>query len=147
MELWFFRLHAGRTTPLTFILTRPLGGVTVFSVLRLQRAAIAVLSIWGQAPNARFLYGEPTQHVLYVPLPSPAAHVSTTNHRLFPYWGGREGVLLTRQALMLCRCLLIKMSLKPGIWREFRRGKKARTGKSLLKLASVLLLICALCSL
>lgn len=63
----------------------------MFSVLRLQRAAIAVLSIWGQAPNARFLYGEPTQHVLYVPLPSPATrqhHKSQTVSLLG--WEGRS---------------------------------------------------------
>lgn len=87
-----FRLCEGRTTALTFILTRLLGDVTGFSVLRLQRAAVAVSSIWPQAPNAQFLYGEPTQHVLYIPLSSPATQTSTTNHRLFLYWGGPERV-------------------------------------------------------
>lgn len=90
-----FRLCDGRTIALTFILTRLLGDVTGFSVLRLQRAAVAVFSIWAQARNAGFLYGEPTQRVLYTPLSSPATHISTTNHRLFPYWGGTERVFFS----------------------------------------------------
>jgi len=92
-------------------LTRPLGDVTRFSVLRLQRGAIAAPSIWGQAPNACFWIGSPHSMCCTSPfllLPHTSAQQITDS---FLNRGGREAVLFPRQALTFCRCLLIKISL------------------------------------
>lgn len=59
-------------------------------------------------------------------LPSPATHISTTSHRLFPSWGGRKEVFFPRESLTLHRCLLIKMSLSNLEFGEFRREKEEK---------------------